>query len=72
MDEKTYYKQILKELETELTHQKQFLANLKGRVTKLETEGWTSLTPFKQLVQEWETKKEYVERAIEEIKKHLN
>jgi hypothetical protein len=71
MDEKTYYKQILQELETELTHENHILANLKGRLNKLEIEGWTSLAPLKQLTLESETKKKSVEKAIEEIKKHV-
>jgi hypothetical protein len=64
MDEKTYYKQILQELETELTHEKHVLSNLKGRLNKLETEGWCSLAPLKQLSLESETKKKSVENAI--------
>ena len=71
MDEKTYYKQILEELETELTHENHILANLKGRLNKLAIEGWTSLAPLKELTLQSETKKESIEKAIEEINREL-
>jgi hypothetical protein len=71
MDEKTYYKQTLEELETELTHENHVLANLKGRLNKLATEGWTSLAPLKELTLQSETKKKSIEKAIEEINKEL-
>ena len=71
MDEKTYYKQIFEELETELTHENHVLANLKGRLNKLAIEGWTSLAPLKELMLQSETKKESIEKAIEEIKKEV-
>ena len=70
MDKKAYFTEALNGLETELTHQKQFLATLKRWAKQCQTEGWNP-SPYQNLLDTWETNKSNVEEAIEEIKKQM-
>ena len=70
MDQKTYYKQVLEELNAELAHQKEFLANLKGWAKQCQSEGWKP-NPYPELLQTAEVHKSNVEKAITEIKKQM-
>jgi hypothetical protein len=67
MEEKAYYKQILKELETELAREMEVLANFKRGSRKCKAEGWKA-DPFQAAVEMSETNVANIEKAIAIVK----